>query len=47
MDRNKDLKFRKESSLYSNKGRCDKENVQRNTGSQEGMPKKIISRSWG
>lgn len=41
MDRNKGLEFRKESSFYSNTGRSAKEeNVQRNRGGQEGMPKK-------
>lgn len=41
MDRNKGLEFRKESSLYSNTGRSAKEeNVQRNRGGQEDIPKK-------
>lgn len=48
MGGNKRLEIQKGVITFSDKGRCDKgENVQRNTGSQEGMPKKRISRSYG
>lgn len=48
MGGNKRLEIQKGVITFSDKRRCDKgENVQRNTGSQEGMPKKRISRSYG